>query len=107
MKHELTFKEKEELLEYHFSQYHSVQRRLKFSMQWCEVGESQVNPMELAYVFTIEEAMGTLDAESYRIMYNDFIDRLAKNWWMEFYGKTTYYRLKQLSMDKFIRCLHE
>ena len=87
MKHELTFKEKEELLEYHFSQYHSVQRRLRFSMQWCEVREAQVNPMELAYVFTIDEAMGTLDAESYRIMYNDFVERTAKNFCQMAYTK--------------------
>lgn len=43
-----------------------------------------------------------LDLESRRILHNDFVVRESRDWYMSYYSKSTYYRLKNIALDKFI-----
>lgn len=47
--------------------------------------------------------IGKLDLESRRILYNDFVVREERDWYMSYYSKSTYYRLKNIAIDKFIQ----
>jgi hypothetical protein len=60
-----------------------------------------------AYLFLIQEALKRLSQEEQRLLCNDFLSPLSKNWWMEYYSKSTYYRLRYLAIDRFLHCLHQ
>jgi len=105
MKKTYNFREKETLVSFHCRSYHQVKRRIQVQNMVAEVRES-IPVYALAYVLTIDDVLASLDEESYRIIAHDFLHPAQKNWWMEYYAKTTYYRLKARSMDAFLRCLH-
>ncbi len=105
MKNTYNYKEKEALVSFHCQSYQQVKRRIQVQDLVCEVREA-IPIYALAYVWTIDDVLHSLDEESYRIIAHDFLHPQQKNWWMEYYAKTTYYRLKARSMDAFLRCLH-
>lgn len=43
-----------------------------------------------------------LDIESQRILYFDYIKKKSKNWYLGYYSKSTYYRLKNNALDEFL-----
>jgi hypothetical protein len=105
MKTIYNYKEKEVLVSFHCRTYHQIKHRIQVQDMVCEVRES-IPVNALAYVLTIDEVLRSLDEDAYRIIAHDFLQPNPKNWWMEYYAKTTYYRLKARSMDAFLRCLH-
>lgn len=54
----------------------------------------------------IDYAISRLDEESQRILYFDFVYRSKKYWWREYYSKSTYYRLKNVALDKLLENLN-
>ncbi len=46
-----------------------------------------------------------LDSESQLILVREYVDRAPRNWWMLYYSRTTYYRLKRRAMTDFLRRL--
>lgn len=70
------------------------------------VKETNEKNLENAYRFTIDCALGNLTSEEKRILHADYIDQLEKNWWMEYYSRTSYYRIKEVALRRFINCLH-
>jgi hypothetical protein len=105
MKNSYNYKEKEVLVDFHCRSYHQVKRRLQIQDLVGDMREA-LPVYALAYVLTIDDVLHSLDEDSYRIINHDFLHPTRKNWWMEYYAKTTYYRLKARSMDAFLRCLH-
>lgn len=51
----------------------------------------------------LDYAISQLSEEAQRIIYFDFVYRNNKNWWREFYSKSSYYRQKNIAIDEFIR----
>ncbi len=43
-----------------------------------------------------------LDVESQRIIYSDYVVKQPQYWYLKFYSKSTYYRLKNIALDKFL-----
>lgn len=43
-----------------------------------------------------------LDDQLSKIIYNDYFTLKKDNWWIFFYSKSTYYRLKNKAMDIFL-----
>jgi hypothetical protein len=105
MKNTYNYKEKETLVHFHCRSYHQVKRRLQVQDMVGEIREA-IPVYALAYVLTIDDVLASLDEDAYRIIAHDFLQPSHKNWWMDYYAKTTYYRLKARSMDAFLRCLH-
>ena len=92
------------LIHFHASLYQTVISRQRYHQ---EVKVSlEMNPMDKDYLFLIHETLRRLTHEEQRLLRNDFLSPLSKNWWMEFYSKSTYYRLRHLAVDRFLDCLH-
>ncbi len=51
----------------------------------------------------IDYIISSLDEDSQRILYFDFVYKNNKYWWREYYSKSTYYRLKNIAMDAFLK----
>lgn len=60
------------------------------------VNESNCNTPPYDYV------IAKLDCESQRIIYYDYIIFQHPKWYIEYYSKSTYYRLKNIAVDKFL-----
>lgn len=56
------------------------------------------NESALPFDFIISK----LDEESKRIIYCDYVVIQEKQWYLNYYSKSTYYRLKNIALDKFI-----
>lgn len=105
MKNNYNFKEMEILVKFHCRSYHQLKRSIQVQGLVGEIKEEST-VYALAYILTIDDVLHSLDADAYRIIAHDFLESSPKNWWMEFYAKTTYYRLKGRSMQAFLNCLH-
>ena len=92
------------LVHFHASLYQSVIRRQRYHQEIK--ANIDLNSHDKDYLFLIQESLRRLTHEEQRLLYNDFLSPLSKNWWMEFYSKSTYYRLRHLAVDRFLNCLH-
>jgi len=91
------------LISFHATLYRSLQSRQKYHR---EVTLKNISSGDQAYLFLIQESLKRLSQEEQRCLINDFLSPLSKNWWMEYYSKSTYYRLRYLAGARFLDCLH-
>lgn len=127
----ITYKEKKEELEKIFRGYHRAQMKLQFlkeksyypSIQMNTVRErksyyqdketqwidSLYNKEELEKAIqSYEFILSCLSAESRRIIEKDFLYKDKKDWWVLYYSRSTYYRLKTRAMEEvlyYFNCL--
>ena len=94
-----TFKELIILVQYHFKYYRTYLKRKNFNVP------KQI-PLECAYAYSIESSIEQLTQDERRILISEYIECTDKNWWMEFFSKTSYYRIKRRALTRFIHCLH-
>jgi len=43
-----------------------------------------------------------MDKELSQIIYNEFFSNKVENWWMYYFSRSTYYRIKNKAMDNFL-----
>ena len=87
------------LVQYHFKYYRSYLRRKEFN----QVKEKNY---DCAYAYSIQCSIEQLSSEERRILVTEFIECEDKNWWMDYFSKTSYYRIKRNALTRFIHCLH-
>lgn len=94
-----TFEELIILVKYHFKYYRSYLKKKNFN---------QFKPinLECAYAYSIQSSIEQLTKDERRILLSEYIDCVEKNWWMEYFSKTSYYRIKRRALSRFIHCLH-
>lgn len=92
------------LMTFHGELYRGVIRQHRLGS--CVRTDFEAPPADRQYVSLIETSLNCLEEEFRRIIRNDFLDPQPRNWWMEYYAKSTYYRLRQRALEHFLRCLH-
>ncbi|MDO5811949.1 MAG: hypothetical protein Q4Q31_02510 [Bacillota bacterium] len=129
----ITYKEKKEELEKIFRGYHRAQMKLQLlkeksyypSIQLDTVRErksyyqdkgtqwidSLYNKEELEKAIqSYEFILSCLSAESRQIIEKDFLYKDKKDWWVLYYSRSTYYRLKTRAMEEvlyYFNCLEK
>lgn len=122
----LTFKEKQDVLRQVFSLYRRSKLRLKCleeSSYYPQVRYGVVREKHVRYnksvidklneqidsidelkeiILTFECIVDTLSSESRTMIFNEFIDQNDKNWWLEYYSRSSYYRAKTRAMEEFL-----
>lgn len=127
----LTFKEKQEVLTQMFNQYQRAKLQLEClerknfypSIDYMTVKEKKTfyqgvdkkydsyiqSKDELKqFITTFDMILDQLSKDSYMIIYHDFVIKKEKNWWLEYYSRSTYYRLKTRAMEEvlfYFNCL--
>ena len=122
---EITYKEKKEELEKIFRGYHQAQMKLQYlkeksyypSIQMDTIRErksyyqdkgtqwidSLYNKEELEKAIqSYEFILSCLSEESRRIIEKDFLYKDKKDWWVLYYSRSTYYRLKTRAMEEIL-----
>lgn len=129
----ITYKEKKEELEKIFRGYHRAQMKLQYlkeksyypsiqmdtlrerksyyqdkGTQWID---SLYNKEELEKAIqSYEFILSCLSEESRRIIEKDFLYKDKKDWWVLYYSRSTYYRLKTRAMEEilyYFNCLEK
>lgn len=101
------FDELDTLTRYHLRFYKAY-----LNKEWIREHDLEVRemikspPFEKLYVYTIEHALNQLNDEERSILTEENLKSNTKNWWMEYYSKSTYYRIKHRALERFIHCLH-
>ena len=121
----ITYKEKKEELEKIFRGYHQAQMKLQYlkeksyypSIQMDTIRErksyyqdkgtqwidSLYNKEELEKAIqSYEFIISCLSEESRRIIEKDFLYKDKKDWWVLYYSRSTYYRLKTRAMEEIL-----
>lgn len=121
----ITYKEKKEELEKIFRGYHRAQMKLQYlkeksyypSIQMVTIRErksyyqdkgtqwidSLYNKEELEKAIqSYEFILSCLSEESRRIIEKDFLYKDKKDWWVLYYSRSTYYRLKTRAMEEIL-----
>lgn len=121
----ITYKEKKEELEKIFRGYHRAQMKLQYlkeksyypSIQMDTIQErksyyqdkgtqwidSLYNKEELEKAIqSYEFILSCLSEESRRIIEKDFLHKDKKDWWVLYYSRSTYYRLKTRAMEEIL-----
>lgn len=127
----LTFKEKQETLTEIFKQYHRAKLQLEYlenknfypSIDYLTIKEQKTNYQGVEkqmnhYIQSKDELkkvieffqmiINKLSKESQTIIINEFIFNNESDWWIEYYSRSTYYRLKTRAMEEalfYFNCL--
>ena len=121
----ITYKEKKEELEKIFRGYHQAQMKLQYlkeksyypsiqmdtirerksyyqdkGTQWIDSFYSK-EELEKA-IQSYEFILSCLSEESRRIIEKDFLYKDKKDWWVLYYSRSTYYRLKTRAMEEIL-----
>jgi len=96
-----TFQEKSKLVKYLLGKRSSI----LFHKKMMVSEDSGIYLGERKLLDCLNYALDSCCAEHRLILEKDFISNDSKNWWNEYYSKSTYYRLKHRAMDEFLHCL--
>ena len=121
----ITYKEKKEELEKIFRGYHRAQMKLQYlkeksyypSIQMDTIRERKSYYQDLGTqwidslyskeelekaIQSYEFILSCLSEESRRIIEKDFLYKDKKDWWVLYYSRSTYYRLKTRAMEEIL-----
>lgn len=122
----LTFKDKKNLIENIFRQYQKVKMQYEcleaqnfypqYDYSTVREKKSHYNTSMIkklnSYIMDKDELLITirsfeilidsLSFESRRVIQKDFIEEGNTNWWIDFYSRATYYRVKTRAMEEFL-----
>lgn len=54
------------------------------------------------FIFAVEEAMKNLNTAEHEIIMREYIKREYTFWWISYYSRSTFYRIKRLALEKFL-----
>lgn len=74
------------------------------SSSYSAIEESMINHIEKkenleAIIIYTEEVFKALPVELYQLIDNDYLHSNRGEWWVEFYSRSTYYRLRRRALD--------
>lgn len=102
-----TFEELDILTRYHLRFYRLYLKKERFKEESLEVCERHApQPLEKTYVYSIQTSLDQLDQDERHILTQEGLENAPKNWWMNYFSKSTYYRIKYRALSRFIHCLH-
>jgi len=100
----VTHQDQTQLIHFHAHLYRALMSRVRYGHE-IDMNKT-MHPCDKDYLFLIQETLKRLTQEEQRLLHNDFLMPSSKNWWMNYYSKGTYYRLRYLTMSRFLHCLH-
>ncbi|MFV0479536.1 MAG: MG284/MPN403 family protein [Anaerorhabdus sp.] len=98
----LKLKDKEKVICYMFDSYRKSKRKMEARMNWKIEEKSEEYGDAYSFTTLIENAMETCSEDTQRIFNGEYVEKLHGNWYLEYYSRSTFYRLKHQAIDEFI-----
>lgn len=93
----LSFREKQMILTDIFKRYKGI----KLAETYHYIEESSKH----GYIRFIDYLLNHLSEEHARLLRMEFLEDAQPFWWMEYYSRSTFYRMKTKAMNEFLICL--
>lgn len=122
----LTFKQKQEMVKNLFKQYHRAKLRLyclenmnyypqvsggviretknQYKRSMAERLNSQIEDKDELknLISSFEIIINALSRDSQLIIINEYVEQKVDEWWVDYYSRATYYRLKTRALEEFL-----
>ena len=60
-----------------------------------------------SYISDVQNAIKAMDGVDKRIIRNEIFNIAQPMWWIPYYSKSTYYRLRKKAIERFLKCFYE
>lgn len=102
-----TFEEKNKLIVYLMRLYRKAKTNISY-IEDCDLIQERIEEyrVERKTKLIIEDALDELDEQLRMVIINEYVLKKDKKWYLEYYGRSSYYRLKSKAIDEFLRCIH-
>ncbi len=103
----LKLKDKEKIVLYMIKSYKRAKRNINLQELRGGVQESAgVYKEDLMVIYLVDSTLQECNEDSKRILHHEYFVNSASNWYLEFYSKSTFYRLKHRAIEEFIDFLN-
>lgn len=103
----LTFEQKEQIVRYLMKCYRkSSNRAQRYEILECVRENYEIYRNDRTTCMLVDEAVQELSKDEQLIIRNDYMHPIEEKWYLEYWSRSTYQRLKGIAVDKFLRCLH-
>lgn len=83
-----------------------IQHYLKAKIQIeSKIACVHLKPHIVDFYRYVDFTLSQLDEDSKLIITNDFINKNKGYWYLDYYSVSTYYRLRNIAINKFLDCL--
>lgn len=103
---ELSREDKEKIVHYFMKCYRQAKTNIEY-MEECELVSEKIEEYrsEKKTCLLIQQALMEMDGELKDILLMEFLDKRPAKEILEKYSRSSYYRLRNLAVDDFLRCL--
>ena len=107
MTNKLTYKELEKIVRHIGKTYRKSVLRREINAGIMQVNEqSSTFKNDSDLIFTIDCYLNECSRDTKCIIENEFLKKNESLWYLDYYTKSTYYRLKKKSIFEFINCMN-
>ena len=83
--------------------YRDYLRHPRMKIRFASGGETVPLPDAVHYVKNVQKTLSTMTPAMRELIEKEFFSRNTKpNWWSKYYSKSTYYRLRNRAIKKFV-----
>ncbi len=93
-------KDKIKLVEKHIEMYLVAKVKIESTISGIHL-----KPHVVDHYKYVHYAINQLEEELRLIIFNDFMAKNKRNWYLEYFSTSSYYRLRKVAIEKFLNCL--
>ena len=102
-----SFKQKDNLIKKIGVEYKKISFSNSIVFMVCESEESYGSKEQFIEYYNnlkkkVDYILVHMDKELSKVIYNEYLSHNVKNWWIYYYSKSTYYRMKNKAMNNFL-----
>ena len=103
----LSFQQKEQIVRYLMKCYRKSSNRIHRYEICDSVRENfEIYRYDKTTCMLVDDALQELTQDERKIIRYDYMHPKEGQWYLEYFSRSTYHRLKVQAVDKFLRCLH-
>lgn len=101
-----TYEEEEKVMQYLGRTYRRCRRRMDISKYLGETAESNdAYNHDRDYVYLIDRTVMDCSSDTRHVIINDFLKNSTPKWYVGYFSKSRYYRVRRDAVHEFLHCL--
>ncbi len=103
----LTTQQQEQIMKYLIKCYKQSSNRIKRAEACNTIQENEkLYLSDKTTRMLVDDALNELSPDEREIIVNCYIDVKKEGWYLDYFSRSTFYRLKSKAVNKFLHCLH-
>lgn len=101
-----TYEEEETVMQYLGKAYRRSRRRMDISNYLGETAEnSKTYDSDRNYVYLIDRTVMDCSSDTRHVIINDYLKKSGPKWYVGYFSKSRYYRIRRDAVHEFLHCL--